>query len=189
MLKVSLEAPWQTFAKKLKALFERDPQIKVSDVYEIDDDDVQYGIDIEIRNSEKYKALDRVLPSVKSFGGVSLAITLYDEENAGLNSDAALYETIFNGNPILKEVKDVVDHTGSHIGYVVFNPEVIQFFDDDLSSYNGKWSGLAQDIAKDVFDNDFRGVYFCTADVNEGKEAENAAIASKKTATEKPAGK
>ena len=167
MLKVSLEAPWQTFAKKLKVLFDRDPKIIVSDVYEVGDDDIQYGIDIEVRDHDKFVALDRVLPSVRTFGGVNLAITLYDEENSGVNPDVALYETIFKDNPILKEVRDVVDSTGTRIGYVIFNPEVMQFFDDNLVDYKGNWSGLAQDIAREVFDNDFRGVYFYTADVSE----------------------
>ena len=163
MLKVSLEAPWQTYAKKLKVLFDRDPQIKVSDVYEVDDDDIQYGIDIEVRNHDKFVALDRVLPSVRTFGGINLAITLYDEENSDVNSDVALYEAIFKDNPILKEVKDVVDPAGVHHGFVIFAPEVLEFYDDDLRDYKGNWHGLAQDIAREVFDSDYRGINFCTA--------------------------
>ena len=163
MVNVKLEAPWYTHAKKLKALFERDPDITVGEIYEFPEGaEAQYGLDIEVRNHEKFVALDRALPSVKEFGNVKLAITLYDEENAAVNADISLYETIFAGNPILDRVEDVTDHTGTHLGYVIFKPEVIQFFDDDISSFSGKWSGLAQDIADEVF----RGVYFCTADVN-----------------------
>ena len=51
---------------------------------------------------------------------------------------------------------------------------ISQFFDDNLADYHGNWSGLAQDIAEDVFDNDFRGVYFCTADLKEAAKVDNA---------------
>ncbi len=168
MLNLKLEAPWYTFQKKLAALFERDVDIKVGDIYECDAEDVQYCLDIEVRKHEKFVALDRVLPDVKEFGNVKLAITLYDEENNADNPDIALYKTIFEGNPILQDIKEIIDPAGvSHV-YVQFKPEVIQFFDDDISDYNGNWSGLAQSIAQEVFDNDYRGVYFCTAAINEG---------------------
>ncbi len=174
MLNIKLEAPWYTWRKKAAALFEGDPDIIVGEVYEIDSEDVQFGVDIEVRNHEKFVALDRVLPSVKEFGNVKLAITLFDEENSAVNPDAALYETIFKGNPIFDRIEDTVDHTGTHIGYVVFKPVISQFFDDNLGDYHGNWSGLAQDIAEDVFDNDFRGVYFCTADLKEATKTEAA---------------
>ena len=169
MLSIKLEAPWYSWAKKAAKLFELDPDIIVGEVYELDGEDGDFGIDFEIRNHEKFVALDRVLPSVKEFGNVRLIITLFDEENSNVNPDAALYETIFKGNPILDRVEDTVDHTGTHIGYVIFKPMVTQFFDDNLADYRGNWSGLAQDIAKEVFDNNFRGVYFCTTDLNEVK--------------------
>ena len=169
MLSIKLEAPWYSWAKKAAKLFELDPDIIVGEVYELDGEDGDFGIDFEIRNHEKFVALDRVLPSVKEFGNVRLIITLFDEENSNVNPDAALYETIFKGNPILDRVEDTVDQTGTHIGYVIFKPTLTQFFDDNLADYRGNWSGLAQDIAKEVFDNNFRGVYFCTTDLNEVK--------------------
>ena len=49
---------------------------------------------------------------------------------------------------------------------VRFKPRVVQFFDDDISDFNGNWSGLAQDIAREVFGAEMRGVHFCTAAVN-----------------------
>lgn len=169
MLSIKLEAPWYSWAKKAAKLFELDPDIIVGEVYELDGEDGDFGVDFEIRNHEKFVALDRVLPSVKEFGNVKLVITLFDEENSSVNPDATLYETIFKGNPILDRVEDTVDHTGTHIGYVIFKPTLTQFFDDNLADYRGNWSGLAQDIAKEVFDNNFRGVYFCTTDLNEVK--------------------
>ena len=127
MLNIKLEAPWYTWRKKAAALFEGDPDIIVGEVYEIDDDDIAYSVSIEVRNHEKFIALDRVLPSVKEFGNVKMAITLFDEENSAVNPDAALYETIFKGNPIFDRIEDTVDHTGTHISYCVFKPVISQF--------------------------------------------------------------
>ena len=160
---MKLMPPWYTFHKKFKALFENDPDINVGDVRE--GNETNYAFDVEIRNHEKFIALDRVLPRVKTFGNVALEIVLYDVEN---NADdftdrIELYRTIFKGNPIIKDVKEVKDFTGTPVGFVRFQPEVVQFFDDNIGDFEGLWSGLAQDIAKEVFDQETVGIHFCTA--------------------------
>ena len=166
---VNLAAPWYTFQKKVAALFEGDPQIVVGEIYRPDNGAVDFAFDIEVKNHKKFLALDRVLPKTKDFGGLTLGIALFDEENVNENTDTriGLFATIFEGNPILKDVQTAQDHTGTAIGFVRFQPEVVQFYNDDLSDYSRNWSGLAQDIAREVFTNDFQGVYFCTAAKNE----------------------
>ena len=104
------------------------------------------------------------MASYKIFGNVALRIVLYDMENVEANPGIKLYETIFSGNPILEDVQNLIDPAGVNHGYVRFKPEVVQFFDDNLSDYNGNWSGLAEDIAREVFVNDSTGMYFCTAE-------------------------
>ena len=169
MRNFGIEAPWYEFQRKVNALFERDPDIEVSEVYETDGGKTDYAFDIEVRNHEKFLALDRLLPKTRKFGITTLGITLFDEENADADEDGiALYETLFDGNPIVKDIKDVRDFTGTRHGFVRFAPEVIQFPNDDLSDYNGNWSGLAQDIAREVFEDDIHLVHFCTAAINEG---------------------
>ena len=168
MLKFTLEAPWYTFRKKVNALFEQDPDITVGEIIESEDGKVNFLFDIEVRNHEKFLALDRVFPKVKAFGNVTLGIVLYDEENAnGADDRVELYRTIFDGNPIVKDVREAMDHTGTRHGFVRFQPEVVQFFDDDISDFNGNWSGLAQDIAREVFEDEMAGIHFCTAAKNE----------------------
>ena len=172
MVKLRLEAPWNTYQKKVKALFERDPDITVGEVCETEDGRTDYVFDIEVRDHDKFLALDRLLPKERKFGNVTLGIILYDEENRDVADESiSLYETIFKGNPILKDIKDVVDQTGTRHGFVRFQPEVIQFFDDDISDFNGNWSGLAQDIAREVFSEGYRGIHFCTADLRENGNA------------------
>ena len=164
---IGLSTPWSTWHKKIKALFEFDPEINVGDLSHVKNGDLDYMFDIEVKNHEKYVALDRVLPTVKEFGNVTVGINMYDEENNIYDVGAELYRKIFKGNPIVKDIKDAVDATDTHHVFVRFVPEVIQFFNDDLGDYNGNWSGLAAEIAKEVFENDYRGVFFCTADKHE----------------------
>ena len=166
MVNLKLEAPWNTYRKKLAALFDGDHDIIVGDIIEPDDECVDYQLDIDVGNHEKFIALDRVMPKTVRFGCVTLGICLYDEENSDKTTDALkLYETIFKGNPNVKEVILTQDHVGSSHGYVMFKPEVIQFFDDDIYDLHGNWTGLAQDIAREVFVDETRGIHFCTAPI------------------------
>ena len=163
MIKFAMEAPWFTYQKKVKALFERDPDITVGGIYEPEDGTADFGFDIEVKNHEKYLALDRALVKQRTFGNVPLSITLFDEENVNDAEDyAALFETVFRGNPILSDVKRAIDFAGTQLGFVLFRPEVIQFPDDDTSDFYGNWNGLAEDIAREVFLEGYRGVSFCT---------------------------
>ena len=155
-----LEAPWYSFQKKVRALFNGDPDIVVGDLYETGGD-TDYAFDIEFKNHEKYIAADRLLPGVKTFGNVTLGIVLYDEENAETDV-LGLFETLFTGNPNVRDVVKKADQAGGEWNYVVFEPEVMQFYDDNLADYQGNWSGLAQDIAPEVFAENSRGVCFCT---------------------------
>ena len=163
MMKLTIEAPWYTYQKKVKALFEGDPDIIVGDIYESEDGSSDVAFDIEVKTHGKFLALDRVLTKHKEFGNVTLSIILFDEENANGTEDyVSLYKTIFKGNPILSDVKEVTDFAGTPLGFVLFKPEVIQFLDDDTSDYYGNWNGLAEDIAREIFVEGYRGVNFCT---------------------------
>lgn len=173
MKMLALEAPWYTFQKKVKALFAGDPDIRVGEIVEFDGGSVDYGFDIEVRNHEKFLALDRVLPKTRDYGNVTLGITLFDEENGGsVEDEIALYRTIFEGNPIVRDIKEAHDFTGTTQGYVRFEPDVIQFYDDNLEDYSGNWTGLVQDVAEEVFNDGMREVHFCTVDVRENAKAD-----------------
>ena len=163
-MKTKIEAPWYRYRKMVNALFADDPEIIVSEIYE-PDGEINYAFDIEVNNHEKYVALNRLLPGVKTYGNVCLGIILYDVENED-NDTAEMFKAAFQGNPILEDIKTIIDIAGAKQNYVVFKPEVIQFFDDDTSDINGNWNGLAEDIAREVFSNLDVGVYFCTGEKN-----------------------
>ena len=163
---MKLSAPWYTYQKKVKALFALDPEIEVGDVHA--DEEEGYSFEITVHNAAKYIALDRVMPKAVTFGKVTLKIDVNNVDDSSTVTAIELYKTIFKGNRIVKDIKDVKDFTGTVHGYIRFYPEVIQFFNDDISDFNGLWSGLAQDIAREVFTN--QNVHFCTADLRENSE-------------------
>lgn len=167
-MSTGLIAPWYTYQKQVKALFEYDPQITVGEIYQ-QENGKDYGFDIEVRSHTKYMALNRVLSRFKLFGNVALTITLYDEENNAGDDVVSAYRDIFEDNPIVDSIEDVVDPAGVHHGYVVFHPKVLQFYNDDLRDINGNWSGLAQDIAREVFEDMAPGVNFCTGKIDKSE--------------------
>ena len=164
---MKIEAPWYAFNKKVKALFDGDPDIEVGDIYKPNEGEESYlAFDLVVRKHEKFLALDTVLPATVEFGNVTLGICVQDMENSfDPDHPVQLFAAIFDGNPHIKDIKEIRDQTETVHGYVRFKPEVLQFFHDELSNYNGYWSGLAQDIAKELFP-DVAGVHFCTSSVN-----------------------
>ena len=164
-MKLELQAPWYNYQKKLNALFESDPDIKVCSLVQDTTEEADYVLNIEVRNHEKFQALDRVLPKMKTFGNISVRNIVYDMENqSGEEYGMSLYQRLFEGNDLVADFKAVMDNLGGKHIYLRFKPEVVQFFDDDLTDYSGNWSGLAQDIAREVFEGNTYGVNFCTAD-------------------------
>jgi len=162
-------APWYEYQKQIKALLERDPQITVGEVYEPEGHEVDFAFDIQVRNHEKFTALDDLLPAMKEYGNVTLGIEIFDEENTSATDDlAAIYKTLFRDNPIVQDIVVVPDHFGASQVYILFKPEVIQYYRDDMTDYNGLFSGLAQDIAREVFKGKTGNVHFCTAPLTVG---------------------
>ena len=163
----SLTPPWYIYQKQVKALFEHDSQIIVGEVYQ-QENGKDYAFDIEVRNHEKYMALDRVLSRFKLFGNVALTINLFDEENSIEENAIDICRVIFDGNPIVESIEDIVDPAGVHHGFVVFCPKIIQYYADDMRDINGNVTTLAQNIAREVFNDAADGVNFCTGKVAVG---------------------
>lgn len=162
MANLTLAAPWVTFRNMVAALFELDNEITVGELYAPTNGDLNYVLDIEVKNHQKFKALDRRVPLVKKFGNIIVGINLIDEENGDTQPDVDVFGTIFKGNRLMKDVQVAEDMTGMDHIYVRFYPEVIQFYDDDMTDFNGNWNGLAEDLARELFEVPWN-VNFCTA--------------------------
>jgi len=158
MNNTKIEAPWYTYQKKIKALFDCDPEITVGEIKEKSDG---YEFTIEVLNNAKMKALKSKIPAEKVFGNVILK-TFFK-----LKTETSIFKVIFTGNPLVADIKDIVDPTGTHHEYICFKPEILQFLDDDLRDYVGNWTGIPQDIAREIFEEDVSGTNFCTMDKRE----------------------
>lgn len=150
---LKLSAPWLTHARKLWSLFRNDPDVRV----EYDDEATLVRLYVE--NGAKADALARLLPTAKQFGNVTLGI-----EVVPANDDVTkieLFRRAFEGNPAVAEVASQPGPFGIPDDRVSFKAEIVQFFNDDISSAQGLYTGTYEQIAKDVFES-YEGVYFST---------------------------
>ena len=150
---MKLASPWVNFYRELEALFSQDPEVRV--VYGEEANEVK----LYVENARKADALTQLLPVEKTFGNVTLKVTVIPANEMTV-SKADLLSEAFDGNPALSYIQHVDAVIGS-FDYAVFQNRVVQYFNDDLSDINGLKSTLYQDIAKDVFGED-AGVFFCT---------------------------
>ena len=151
-VKPTIAPPWIQYVNKLIALFGEDPDIDIS--YDND----SHLVMLKVNNQAKADAIDHLLPAAKQFGNVTLVISVVPSNTSDTKAD--LYNIAFDGNPAFSYVKHVDGVFTNPITYVVFNKEVVQYYNDDLGDVNGNCTTLYQDIAKDLFDDE--GVYFCT---------------------------
>lgn len=159
MALVKMAPPWFTFYRKINALFEEDPEVRVT----FDEDEME--IRIYVDNHVKAEALSVILPMTKEFGETIVDITVIpnntkESKKLQLYSDFNNFEVAFNENNAVDMIKNV--QLGSEsITYVVFKKKVVQFFTDNLSDLHGMTSTLYESIAKEIFENT-GGVFFCT---------------------------
>lgn len=165
MSRIKLSPPWVTYYYELDAFFKNDPTIHV--VYDEDNCEVKlYCEDTDVAD-----ALTYILPAEKIFGNVTLKVTIIPA-----NKDAVVLTSFHKATPTSlydiyacalsnnESVRRFVPITGimsNPILYVIFKPEIVQYWTDDLSDAHGVCSTLMQNIARDIFENQ-DGVFFCT---------------------------
>lgn len=156
---VGLTPPWISHARKIYALFAKDPDIDI--VYDPDEPEIK----LYVAKTAKAEAIASILPVEEEFGNIKLKITVV-MPNEVVSTD--VLTAAFDGNPILSEIVSIDGATKPPMCYVVFSNEVVQYFNDDLSDANGVQSTLYEDIASDVLEPK-EGVFYCTA-VNESSK-------------------
>lgn len=148
-----LSPPWVTFYRKMEALFGADPQIHLMF------DEESYEIKVRVDNATKAEAIAQLLPLEKTFGNVTVNITVIP---ANIEQDTqTLFRAAFDGNPAMSYVQHINTPFAGEVDYVVFANRVVQFQNDNIGDINGNMSTLYEDIARDVFEID-GGVFYCT---------------------------
>ena len=155
--KTKLSPPWVTYYKELNKFFEGDPEVKV--IY--DDTEDEIVIKILVDNTDKADALSMILKPSVDFGNVHVNIDVCPPNNSG-KTMSELMKIALKGNSSCVKIQTVTDVFGNKINYAVFNKEVAQFFNDDISDPNGFKTMLYSQIAEDIF-KEHGGVFFSTA--------------------------
>lgn len=154
---MKLISPWVNFYREIEALFAKDSEVKVLMNEEVPE------VKIYVDNSRKADAIAYLLPEEKDFGNVKLKITVVPA-NDGIQSKFDAIQEAFLGNPALSYVWQAKTPFGE-FDYVVFDADIVQYFNDDMRDVNGNKSTLYQEIAKDVIGED-TNLCFCTEAVN-----------------------
>jgi hypothetical protein len=150
---IKLSSPWAIYFRQVQALFAEDSAVKV--VF----DENANELKIYVEGASKAEAIEKLLPTEKTFGNVVMKITVIPANNA--NEDKlTLISKAFEGNPALSDIIST-ELFDKPISYVLFRKEVVQYFNDDLSDAHGICSTLYQDLAKEVF-GESEGIFFCT---------------------------
>ena len=156
--KLELQSPWMSHVHKITMLFDKDPEVAV----DWNEDDLKLTLYVD--SQEKAEALDALIGGEVDFGNVKMSIVIVPA-NIVDRTMMNLFETAFKGNPAVSYTRSI-DAMGFSAGYIVFKPEVVQYFNDDLSDINGFESTLYENLAQDVF-KEHDGVFFCTDIANQ----------------------
>jgi DNA-directed RNA polymerase subunit RPC12/RpoP len=154
--KTNLSSPWVSYYHKLCAFFRSDPNVEVKFDEEND------KIELYVTGDDKYLALTAIMPDQISFGNVTIAIDIIPANKIRSKSKAELIKDALTGNGLYSNVLDIqVPGASNKFTYVMFEPKVVHYWDDNLGDPHGNVTTLAQDLAKDIFTN-LDGVFYCT---------------------------
>lgn len=150
---LEVSAPWVEFSRFLYVLFSEDPEINI--VY----DNEACEVKLYVANETKAAALEKKLPTEKTWGNVTLKITVIPANVE--EKDIDIFRKIFAGNPVLSDIVTVDNILAGGFSYVGFANRVAQFFNDQLDDPYGLQSMLYEDVAREVF-GETAGVFFYT---------------------------
>lgn len=154
---LKLSSPWETLARKFKALFDGDDEVTVTPDFRNENRTIR----IFVNNSAKAAALEKIVPSEFSLGNVVVAVAVVPGNSA--DTIGATLRTAFAGNPNFAGVTEIrPEGCANTVTYAEFSPEVVQFWNDDLGNPHGVTSTLFAALASECFKSDC-GATFTTA--------------------------
>lgn len=156
---MTLVTPWIEYCNQLEVLFAEDNDVRVD--YNTEKNDIR----LYVADAEKADALAKLLPSFKTFGNVTVTVTVVPPNENGEPNKFELIAKAFKGNNAVKLITNGSNPITSDMNFVVFRKKVVQYYNDNIGDYNGVKSTLYQDLAAEIFGEMF-GVHYCT-DINE----------------------
>ncbi len=151
---VKMSAPWITFYKEVEALFEHDADVRVF----FDED--KYKLTLSVDDTKKAEALSRLMPFEKDFGNITVNIEVVPANKIEDASVLELFDIAFGDNDAFWDIKQIASPVGS-FNYAIWSGDVVQFYNDNMRDIDGKTSMLYENIAKDVFGDNW-AVFHCT---------------------------
>lgn len=151
---LNMMSPWAEYFNQLVAFFKEDDDVRV------EYDNEAMVIKIYVDGAAKAEALSKLLPTSKKFGNVEVKVNIIPA-NPLDTSRIGLFKKAFEGNRAVADIETISDISSNDFNFVIFKPEVVQYYNDDLSDFNGICSTLYQDLAKELF-GETEGCYFCT---------------------------
>ena len=161
MEEFKMAPPWIQYVNALTALLEPDPDIKIS--YDND----EHIVKLYVEGTDKANALTELLPDEKEFGNVTLKINVVPANVA--TTKGALIEQALDGNPAFVYAETIQGPMSNPMTFVVFDREVVQYYNDNLGDIHGLRSTLYEELAREIFE-DHEGVFFCTDIEEDGEE-------------------
>ena len=151
---LNMVSPWAEYLNQLEAFFKEDDDVRV------EYDNEAMVIKIYVDGAAKAEALSKLLPTSKKFGNVEIKVNIIPA-NPLDTSRIGLFKKAFEGNRAVADIETISDISSNDFNFIIFKPEVVQYYNDDLSDFNGICSTLYQDLAKELF-GETEGCYFCT---------------------------
>lgn len=147
---VNLAPPWWQFQREMKAFFDGDPFVTIGDLVEKSGEEMQILIQCQLLDQAAvYKEM---LKKEQVFARTTVKISVLgpDEDKefdtAGM-TDVEMLDLMFRYNPrYLGHVSTEI--VGLKMDYCIFNKELIQFANDDSSSYALYTTEVASDVIK-----------------------------------------
>jgi hypothetical protein len=160
---MNLSAPWYTYAKKVKAFFAYDEEVTVGDLEKLEDGN--YSLTITVKDPTKAYALEKLITPVNEFGDTNV---FTDVALEGVEGKEGILRAAFKGHLAVADVTTKATPGGNAV-YLRFLPEIIQFFNDDLSDYSGNYTELIHRVATDIIAFDNYYVRPCIVDLRENE--------------------
>ena len=150
MSDTKIVAPKYELLAKFETFFQEDPDVQVK----LDGDEIS----LYVQGNAKAEALEKLLIKEVTFGNETVKVVVKPSNEEPTLFD--LYKDAFSGNSAV----DGYATSLMGMNYVLFKPEVVQYYNDDLGDANGICSTLYQDMVSELFENR-DGIFFCTSKI------------------------